>query len=52
MILKDPFPEFLMWIMKLQHFITTMASRSSTEASRISTIVSRITAEESTVYPL
>lgn len=52
MILKDPFPEFLIYIIALQHFITTVASRSSTKASRISTVVRHITAEESAVYPL
>ncbi|EGT4422952.1 hypothetical protein AUM41_17670 [Cronobacter malonaticus] len=52
MILKDPFPEFLIAINALRHFITTIASRSSTEASRISTVVRHITAEESGVQPL
>ncbi len=52
MILKDPFPEFLIAIMALRHFITTIASRSSTEASRISTVVRHITAEESGMHPL
>ncbi len=52
MILKDPFPEFLIAIMALRHFITTIASRSSTEASRISTMVRYITVEESGMHPL
>nr|EGT4340780.1 hypothetical protein [Cronobacter muytjensii] len=51
-ILKDPIPDFLISIIWLPDFLTTMESRSSTEASRISTVVSLITAEESDVHPL
>ncbi len=52
MILKDPFSEFLITVMGLQRFITTIASRTSTEASRVSTMVRHITAEESGMHPL
>ncbi|ELY2797643.1 hypothetical protein SNN58_003942 [Cronobacter dublinensis] len=51
-ILKDPIPDFLIQIMVLQNFLTTMVSRISTGVSRSSTVASPVTAEESGLHPL
>ncbi len=51
-ILKDPIPDFLIQIMVLQSFLTTVVSRISTGASRSSTVASPVTAEESGLHPL
>ncbi|EGT5713287.1 hypothetical protein AGJ35_19800 [Cronobacter dublinensis subsp. dublinensis] len=51
-ILKDPVPDFLIQIMVLQNFLTTIVSRASTGVGRSSTVASPVTAKESGLYPL